>query len=91
MTIRSDLLHRVRETRAQSGLPAAERAANLRHAFAVHARRGMPGHVALLDDVLTTGHTALAAVAALRDAGVERIEVWCCARAPRHDGMNQGV
>jgi predicted amidophosphoribosyltransferase len=81
LTVREDLLHRRRATRAQSGLTAVERADNLREAFGVLHGAGMPGHVALLDDVLTTGHTAAAAVAALRDAGIARIQVWCCARA----------
>ncbi|HTQ36493.1 MAG TPA: ComF family protein [Steroidobacteraceae bacterium] len=85
LPVRAGLLCRVRATRAQSGLGAAQRAANLRGAFAVRARGALPRHVALLDDVLTTGHTALAAVAALRAAGIARIELWCCARAPRHD------
>lgn len=90
VAVRTDLLQRVRATRAQSGLTAAERAANLRDAFEVCSRH-VPQHVALLDDVLTTGHTALAAAASLRAAGVERIEVWCCARAQRHDAPGYGV
>ena len=81
LPIRSDLLQRVRATRAQSGLSAGERVVNLRGAFRVVAGRHVPRHVAVLDDVLTTGHTALAAFSALRDAGIERIDVWCCARA----------
>jgi ComF family protein len=80
MAVRGDLLRRVRATRAQSGLSAAERAANLRGAFAARAHGRMPSRVALLDDVLTTGHTALAAVAALHRAGIGHVEVWCCAR-----------
>jgi ComF family protein len=79
--VRPNLLHRVRATAAQSGLTAVERAANLRGAFAALARRDMPRHVALLDDVLTTGHTALAATHALHAAGIARVELWCCARA----------
>jgi ComF family protein len=81
LPIRADLLNRTRATRAQSGLTAAERADNLREAFVASRGADMPHHVALLDDVLTTGHTATAAVTALRDAGVQRIQVWCCARA----------
>lgn len=81
LPVRSDLLQRRRATRAQSGLSAAERADNLRDAFGVSPVASMPRHVALLDDVLTTGHTASAAATALRDAGVERIQLWCCARA----------
>jgi ComF family protein len=86
--VRTNLLRRVRATRAQSGLAATERAANLCDAFAVLPRADVPGHVALLDDVLTTGHTALAAVSALRNAGCARVEVWCCARAQRHTARN---
>jgi ComF family protein len=81
LPVREDLLHRKRATRAQSGLSAAERADNLRDAFVAKQGAGIPRHVALLDDVLTTGHTATAAVQVLRAEGVERIQVWCCARA----------
>jgi ComF family protein len=79
--VRTDLLQRVRATRAQSGLSAGERAANLRGAFAVGEVAQWPRHVALLDDVLTTGNTAMAAAAALQDAGVAHVAIWCCARA----------
>jgi predicted amidophosphoribosyltransferase len=36
--------------------------------------------VALLDDVLTTGSTALAAAQALLEAGVSEVELWAAAR-----------
>jgi len=81
LDVHCNLLRRVRATRAQSGLAAHERALNLRNAFAVRAQAQVPRHVALLDDVLTTGQTALAAATALRGAGVERVDLWCCARA----------
>ncbi len=87
LAVRTDLLHRVRSTRAQSGLTAAERATNLRGAFASSTTRPFPRHVALLDDVLTTGHTAMAATAALKQAGAAQVTVWCCARAMREDGL----
>lgn len=89
LPLRRDLLQRVRATRAQSGLPAAERARNLDGAFACPARGRLPRHVALLDDVLTTGHTARAAIEALHAAGVPRVELWCCARALRHDNLEK--
>jgi len=81
--IRTDLLQRLRATRAQSGLDAGERAMNLKDAFAMPATCRPPRHVALLDDVMTTGHTALAAARVLKSAGVARVEIWCCARALR--------
>lgn len=83
LPVRNDLLHRHRATRAQSGLNAAERAANLAGAFRVRTGVSMPRHVALLDDVLTTGHTAAAAARALKEAGCQRVEIWACARALR--------
>jgi ComF family protein len=86
LAVRGDLLQRTRATRAQSGLNAVERAQNLAGALVCRRDRPLPRHVALLDDVLTTGHTALAAIEAVRAAGVEQVELWCCARALRLDG-----
>ena len=76
------LLHRVRATPPQSRLDAAQRRRNMRRAFHVDGARGVPAHVALLDDVMTTGATAHAAVRALQRAGVQRVDVWVCARVP---------
>lgn len=71
---------RQRDTRAQSGLNAARRAANVRGAFAVNA--SLEGqHVAIVDDVVTTTRTATALAACLRAAGAERVDLYCVARA----------
>jgi len=61
-------LRRVRHARAQSTLPAAERAHNVADAFRL--RRAVEGRaVVLVDDVSTTGATLAAAARVLVDGG----------------------
>jgi ComF family protein len=76
-----DARHLVRKvaTREQSGLSLIERRANVRGAFEV-LRPLEATRVALVDDVLTTGSTALAAASALSKAGVSEVELWAVAR-----------
>jgi ComF family protein len=71
-------LFRQRETAVQSSLNALERAENVRAAFVANAM--VPQHVALVDDVFTTGATCMAAAEALYAAGAQRVDVWCLAR-----------
>jgi ComF family protein len=80
--IRSDhrLCTRNRDTRPQSLLSPNARRLNLRNAFSVQ-RKPIPGHVAIIDDVMTTGHTSNELARVLRKAGAEQIEVWVIARA----------
>jgi ComF family protein len=71
---------RLRPTREQTALSAAERRRNIRGAFTVDAAvRGR--HIALLDDVITTGTTLAELARAARRAGASRIEAWAVARA----------
>lgn len=70
---------RIRPTVEQTGLSAAGRRRNLRGAFrASGICRGRS--VAVLDDVVTTGSTVSAVVAAVRAAGALTVEVWAAAR-----------
>ena len=81
LPLRCDLLQRVRATAAQSELDAAARRRNLRGAFRAGGR-DLPAHVALVDDVMTTGMTATAATQALLAAGAAGVQVWVLARTP---------
>lgn len=73
---------RVRNTAAQSTLPANQRYINVKNAFLIKNQQALliDLHVALLDDVMTTGHTLIELSRAFYNAGVKRIDVWCCAR-----------
>ena len=58
----------------------------MRGAFAVEPlRRGeLAGrHVALVDDVMTTGATLAELARVLKQAGAARVEAWVVARTPR--------
>lgn len=76
------ILRRVRHGPAQSGLGREDRLRNLEGAFLC---KGLPtgARVALIDDVLTTGSTALAAATALREAGAGAVVLLVAARAGR--------
>jgi ComF family protein len=78
------LLRRIRATAPQSDLDAGARRGNVRGAFVPVRPTGarMPAHVALVDDVMTTGATLHAAALALHRAGVARVDAWVCARVP---------
>ena len=72
-------LVRSRRTEQQARLGRTERERNVREAFA--ARPGpVPRCAILVDDVVTTGATALACVRALRQAGSEVLAVAALAR-----------
>ena len=81
--LRHDLLRRQRATEAQTDLDAVARRRNVRGAFAVREGIALPAHVAILDDVMTTGATLAECTRVLKRAGARRVDVWALARAPR--------
>jgi len=76
------VLARTLATREQSGLSLEARRKNVRGAFEV-AGALPPGRIAIVDDVVTTGSTAMAAVAALTAAGADAVELWAIARVQK--------
>jgi len=71
---------RTRDTREQTRLDAAQRRRNVRGAFAIDAAAVRGRHVALLDDVVTTGATMAELARAVSAAGATRVEAWAVAR-----------
>lgn len=77
-------LLRLLDTPAQQQLDAASRKRNLRRAFALAPDSQVTGlHLALVDDVLTTGATAESLARLLKEAGAARVDVYCLARTPK--------
>jgi ComF family protein len=79
------LLERPADGAHQAQLTLAARRDNLRGAFLVDPARSawLQGrHVALVDDVMTSGATLREAALALRRAGAERVDAWVLARTP---------
>jgi ComF family protein len=80
--MRADILIRQRATSEQAGLDRVARRKNVRGAFALLGP--LPAkHIAIVDDVVTTGSTANEIAGVLRRAGADRVEVWAVARAAR--------
>jgi len=84
--LRHDVLLRRRSTAAQTELDATARRRNVHGAFALREGVALPAHVAILDDVMTTGATLAECARVLRRAGVARVDVWSLARAPSPRG-----
>lgn len=71
---------RIKPTLAQATLTAKKREQNIKGAFRV--RKNLPyNHIAVLDDVITTGHTMKEFTSMLTMSGIKKIEIWSCAHA----------
>jgi ComF family protein len=71
---------RKRNTHRQADLGLKEKRSNVRGAFEV-IKEGLPEHVAIVDDVMTSGHTVNEFARVLKRSGVKKISVWAMARA----------
>ena len=74
-------LKRRRYTPPQHKLSKAQRQHNLERAFILKGKP-LPGHVALVDDVVTTGSTVAEATRLLRQQGVKRVDIYCLSFTP---------
>lgn len=82
LPIETDLISRTRRTLPQFALAPSERKRNLRGAFRLNSVPAYD-HIAVLDDVITSGATISAIASLLKKAGVRRVDAWVCARAER--------
>lgn len=76
--IRFDV-QRIRPTPSQVGMDVRHRKRNLRGAFRVLSE--LPEHIAIVDDVVTTGTTVSELTRVLKRSGVKEVQIWSAARA----------
>lgn len=70
---------RIKYTQAQSSLNLNARKHNMREAFSVQ-KLTETKHIAIIDDIITTGNTVSALSQQLKSSGVQRISIWALAR-----------
>lgn len=85
--VRQDLLFKRKATLEQKTLSREQRQRNLANAFrlervALLKMQPRPRHIALVDDVITTGTTSAQLAALLKKSGVSRVDVWALAKTP---------
>jgi ComF family protein len=89
-------MRRMRDTPSQTLLGVVERHRNVSGAFELRGGRAQrrlidAGHVAVVDDVTTTGSTLTELRTTLLAAGVARVDGWAVARAlPRQEPLTPG-
>lgn len=79
--VANHLIHRRKQGDTQSGLTRRQRLVNLKGAF--ETTGPIPKHVAVIDDVVTTGATAQELARKLKKAGARTVEIWALARTPK--------
>lgn len=73
---------RIRDTPHQTGMSAQQRRRNIRGAFQF-VNKADYRHLAIVDDVVTTGSSVSELTRQLKRAGVARVDVWSLARAEK--------
>lgn len=71
---------RVKNTLPQAKLDKSRRKRNMQGVFQLQSTLPFT-HIAIVDDVVTTGSTVQALCRVLKEAGVQQIDVWCICRA----------
>ena len=81
LVLEDNLVVRNKKTEVQHNLTIKQRKQNIRNAFAI-TRSIKYNHVAIVDDVVTSGATVTEITKLLKKHGVQQVDIWCLARAP---------
>jgi len=76
-------LKRIKNTQAQSGLSTSKRQKNMLKAFQYQPNQSFR-HIAVIDDIVTTGSTANEITKVLHQSGVKTVEIWSLARVLKY-------
>jgi ComF family protein len=84
LAIKSDvtLIKKIHATPDQHGLNKKQRRQNLNNAFSGSTQLQRFCHIAIIDDVVTTGTTANTIATLAKKHGVKRVDCWSLARTP---------
>ncbi|OED64963.1 amidophosphoribosyltransferase [Vibrio splendidus ZS-139] len=83
------LFRRSHSTPSQQGLTKSARQSNLKDAFTLRNTNFSAidyPHIAIIDDVVTTGSTVYQLCQLLLEVGVKRIDIYCICRTPEPSG-----
>lgn len=78
--VNSQSTRRNRHTERQASLSLKDKKGNVKNAFEV-IDRFSERHVAIVDDVMTSGHTVNEFARILRRSGIDKVDVWAVSRA----------
>ena len=78
LNLDTELILKNRDTIAQAQLNAKQRKKNLSGAFSANKHHYQ--HVAIIDDIMTTGSTANEIAKILKESGIKKVDVWVLAR-----------
>ncbi len=85
ITLKTDLITRHKATQTQTSLSSSQRKANMKNAFSLH-RPIKFQHIAILDDVITTGATVEAIYQLIKSHNPNiQIDIWSMCLTLEHD------
>ena len=83
-TLDTQYIERGIDTQKQSGLDAKQRRKNIKGAFKLKNKPSKKyRHVAIIDDVMSTGSTVNEIARVLKKSGIKKVDVWVLARASK--------